>query len=47
MADAKAEFTETLKRLLRVPRHEMDTEERKWQEEQREKRESGRISRDD
>jgi len=32
-------FTDTLKRLLRVPRHELDDEERKWQEEQREKRE--------
>lgn len=38
MAAAKTEFTETLKRLLRVPRRELEAEERKWQEEQREKR---------
>ena len=35
MADAKAEFTETLKRILRVSKPEIDKEERKWQEEQR------------
>ena len=34
MTDHKSELTETLKRLLRVPRHELDEEERKWQEEQ-------------
>lgn len=38
-AMSKAEFTDTLKRLLRVPRHEIEAEERKRQEEQREKRE--------
>lgn len=40
MPDAK-EFTETLRRLLHVPRKDLDAEERKWQEEQREKRERG------
>lgn len=39
MADSKADFAHTLKRLLRVPRHELEAKERKWQEEQREKRE--------
>lgn len=33
MADAKAEFIETLKRLLLVPRYEPEAEERKWRQE--------------
>ena len=35
----KDHFTDTLTRLLRVPGHELDEAERKWQEEQRDKRE--------
>ncbi|MBE0608828.1 MAG: hypothetical protein IH609_05580 [Dehalococcoidia bacterium] len=38
MADDESEFSETVKRLLRVPRHELRAEEREWEEEQREKR---------
>ena len=38
-AMSKDEFADTLKRLLRVPKHEVDEEERKWQAEERDKRE--------
>ena len=45
MADPKAEFTDALKRLLHVPRKELDAEERKWQEEQAERRNARKASR--